>query len=1259
MSRGKRFGKTWWGNLWIEAMERIDYDTNRLSRGKSYARGDKVSAIEIDSHGKVTAKVKGSRPRPYKEEISISSFNSQEKAAIKAIISNDPGLAAELSMGRLPENMLQYLEKRSISIFPKSWNDIDAHCNCPDWANPCKHLAAIYYTIANEIDKDPLILFKLRNLDLSQLLEQTDFKKTDESGNVTILENGIGDASPFIHYRNIKTQSKGDLKNPDNKDDFTQDSKSRSLIDLSNLVDKKECESVFALLSENPLFCTTGNFKNILLKAYKNISESIDKIEIKENGYNFNNAVFTMICPSFAELSHTTPRKKSIKSFEEQSSFFITPHTSVSGKRSFLSSFELFGSSKGKMLSIPQIEADTLVLIKKRGLLIPVGSILDIFLDLPFGLSAGHTSRWADFLNTVVSVARALAGSSSFAPVVQSFAGGANDSKSFHIVYKPLYRSEKLQETINYLASIIPQGFVFCPKEEGVAENYKAIDELLTLILTYIVKKYSNIKPNENDKLAKAFFSGEAFHAERFEEQQTAKAISNWLGWLNLKPVSIAPVIEIGLPEAQSEKFILRVKVMDRKSRVSSAVLLREVFDGKKDELFTLPIELVRREISRQLTAAGEHVPILKALLSYKGKKHANLSSETLVEFLTKGRSICSLLGIKAILPKSLLYMATPRVALSAKAKSDKVKSISYLNLNDILDFSWQISIGDVSVSAEEFSKIAESAAGVVKFMDQYLFVEPDYINALLKRLKEPVPRLSPMETLKAAVTGEVSGIVFNPDLMLKQMIDALSAAKDVSLPSELKATLRPYQQRGFSWLYNNTVRGLGSCLADDMGLGKTVQVLALLLKLKEEKWSQKKALVVCPTTLIGNWMMECEKFAPTIEVSIYHGASRDLTGQADLVITSYGMLRRDIAIFKKIKWSTVIIDEAQNIKNSDTEQTKAVKSLPAKSYIALSGTPVENRLMELWSIFDFINEDYLGKKQEFAKGFAYPIEKYKDESKIRKLIKATSPFMLRRLKSDKTIIKDLPDKIVKEQHCFLTKEQAALYQQTVQSIMLEIEGNEGIARKGLIFKLMTALKQICNHPVQYTKKGIADKRHSGKAMRTLDLLNEAMSAGEKTLIFTQYKEMGNLLSDLIWEELQAEPLFFHGELSRIQRDEMVQKFQNDDSFSIMIVSLKAGGTGLNLTSATNVIHYDLWWNPAVEDQATDRAYRIGQSNTVLVHRLLSLGTFEEKINEMMNAKRELASLTIAVGESSLSELSNQELKELFNLNAASYDSAD
>lgn len=439
--------------------------------------------------------------------------------------------------------------------------------------------------------------------------------------------------------------------------------------------------------------------------------------------------------------------------------------------------------------------------------------------------------------------------------------------------------------------------------------------------------------------------------------------------------------------------------------------------------------------------------------------------------------------------------------------------------------------------------------------------------------------------------------------------------------------------------------------MADDMGLGKTIQVITLILKLKEEKRLNSAGLIVCPTTVIGNWEKECRRFAPTLATSIYHGQERDLdTSNLDLLITSYGILRRDIELFKDRDWSIVVIDEAQNIKNPETDQTKAVKSLNSSIHIAMSGTPVENRLTELWSIFDFINKGYLGYMKNFIQRYAIPIEKYRNRQAIERLRRITAPFILRRLKIDKSIIDDLPEKIISDEYCYLTKEQVAIYEQIVEQTMKEIETSEGIKRRGLVFKLITSLKQICNHPVHYTKKGRVTKQASGKAERVVSLLEKIISVGEKTLVFTQYKEMGELLVDIFKREFKEEILFFHGGVPRNKREKMIEEFQGEEGCPIMVISLKAGGTGLNLTAATNVIHYDLWWNPAVEAQATDRTYRIGQKRSVFVHRFITLGTFEEKIDEMIKAKRELAELIVTTGEEWITELSNRELRELFKL---------
>ncbi len=1254
MSRIRKYGKTWWGNAWVEALERIDHNTNRLPRGRRYANGGRVSEIKIDASGRVHAKVKGTRPTPYKIDIRLKGFSQQEKETAGAIIAEDPALAAELSMGRLPEKILPLLEQHNISLLPETWSDIIAHCSCPDWANPCKHLAAVYYIMANEIDKDPLILFKLRNVEPRELMREAGFTgRESAAGPTAILAEGMAAGAPiFTPYQKVIISRLKSGAAAQNTEPAAQPA-GEEPVDLSALADSKESESIFTLLGDAPLFYSGGDFKALLLKAYKNISRSMATLALQENGFSFKDMAFTLIYPSAAELKKILLDNHGKRQFRQALSFFTFP-LPASGEGKSGSAVRFFPAGEEKMLDIPLATGDKMMLKRKRGVLLPAGDVWDLFLPLPFKLPVNRTSPGADFLSAVTAVAQALARSSSFIPVLRSLdtdkvkTGGRGN---FYVVYRPLDRSGKLRPVMAYLASIMPPDMIFCRKEKGILEGADAAEELLTLILTHLVGRFAGINPDAGDKTVRAFFCGEPYLVEKFEEEQTAKAISDWLGWLNLRPAEIAPVLKIGLPRPGKEKFSLKVYVENKKDPLAPVLPLKELFSGQK-ELFSRPAAFVRREVARQLTIVGAYIPILKKLLSHKGNKQASLAPPNLAEFVTGGQQICSLLGIRVMIPKELKQMAVPRLALAAGTARSSEKKVSYFNLDEMLEFAWQVSLGDVAMTGEEFRRLAESASGVVKFKDRYLLLKPEEVEGILAKLRNPAPRLSSMDALRAAATGEAAGAVFNPDRVLRQLVDDLGAPGEVVLPAGLQANLRPYQHRGFKWLYHLAVRGLGSCLADDMGLGKTLQVIAVLLKLKEEGGLAGPALVVCPTTLIGNWVKECNKFAPSLEVAVYHGSDRRLNIKGvDLVITSYGILRRERAKFKRNKWGLLVIDEAQNIKNPESDQTKAVKSLAAGSRIAMSGTPVENRLMELWSIFDFINSGYLGERKNFAGYFALPIEKYRDGESVDRLKKATAPFLLRRLKSDRSIIKDLPPKVVKEENCYLSKEQAALYQQVLEQVMGEIEQSEGITRKGLVFKLMTSLKQICNHPVQYSKKGKVARQHSGKAEKALDLLEQIVAAGEKALLFTQYREMGALLVELIRDELQIEVPFFHGGVSRLKRDAMVEEFQGDkDAAPVMVVSLKAGGTGLNLTAATHVIHYDLWWNPAVEDQATDRTYRIGQNRTVLVHRLISLGTFEEKINAMMASKRELAELAVATGEISLSELSNVELKELFRL---------
>lgn len=516
---------------------------------------------------------------------------------------------------------------------------------------------------------------------------------------------------------------------------------------------------------------------------------------------------------------------------------------------------------------------------------------------------------------------------------------------------------------------------------------------------------------------------------------------------------------------------------------------------------------------------------------------------------------------------------------------------------------------------------------------------------------------MTPAKMLQVALAREYKGAKVELTPEVKKLIAEWTTLKDVPVPKGINAQLRPYQERGYAWMYHNMRLGFGCILADDMGLGKTLQVITFLQKLKDEnQLEQKPALVVAPTGLLANWQAELQRFAPSLSVFLYHGAKRNMNQFSyDILLTSYGLVRSDVDLLKKRKWWVVVIDEAQNIKNNDTAQSKAVRSLKADVHIAMSGTPVENRLTEYWSIMDFANKGYLGTIKSFKEEYVNPIQDYGDVACADRFRRITSPMMMRRLKTDKTIINDLPDKIEQDEFAMLTPQQAALYKKVLEESMKVIEGfdesdnKQLFERQGIILQMMLALKQVCNHPTQYLKDGQFVPSLSGKTEMLLDLIDSIVESGEKVLVFTQFKEMGDMLQRFIEERIGVQPMFLHGGCSIKQRKEMVDRFQqNKRSDRVFILSLKAAGTGLNLTAATHVVHYDLWWNPAVEAQATDRAYRIGQKKNVVVHRFITQNTFEERINDMINNKRTLAEMTVSTGENWIGKLSNKELKEIF-----------
>jgi SNF2 family DNA or RNA helicase len=619
-------------------------------------------------------------------------------------------------------------------------------------------------------------------------------------------------------------------------------------------------------------------------------------------------------------------------------------------------------------------------------------------------------------------------------------------------------------------------------------------------------------------------------------------------------------------------------------------------------------------------------------------QKEVVLKIERLEKFILEQKEIIQDLGIGVIIPKELQKLLRPKLKIKAKATSQNLTT--FLSLDKLLEYDFFLAIGDKEISKEEFEELLKSGKRLVKFKENFIHLDPKEVELIFKQMQKH-KKLSKFDLLH---------LNFNSDLeldeTLKIFIDDIFKLKEYPLPP-LKATLREYQKKGFLWAVNNLLNGFGVILADDMGLGKTLQAIAIIYFLKQNSYTKKPVLVVVPTTLLGNWTKEIEKFAPSLSYSTYYGTSRKFK-KSDIVLTSYQILRRDLEKFKKEKFDMIVIDEAQNIKNPLTSTAQSVKSIKTHYKIALSGTPVENNLSELWSIFDFAIPRYLKSLKDFQKEYAKEIEINKNPEIAKRLKNITAPFMLRRVKTDKSIINDLPQKIVIDQYITMEKEQAALYGSFLEEMLDSIKNSDSKDRSGLIFKLLISLKQICNHPKNFDSSYDIDYRLSGKSKLLIELLETIIQADEKVLIFTQYTQMGDILQELIKKELLVEPLYLKGSLSKSKRDELIESFNKDEDKKIFILSLKAGGVGLNLTSANNVIHYDLWFNPAVENQATDRAFRIGQTKNVNVFRFITQNSFEEKIDKMIKAKEDLQNLSVSVGEKWIGKMSDGELKSLF-----------
>ncbi len=606
----------------------------------------------------------------------------------------------------------------------------------------------------------------------------------------------------------------------------------------------------------------------------------------------------------------------------------------------------------------------------------------------------------------------------------------------------------------------------------------------------------------------------------------------------------------------------------------------------------------------------------------------------------------------------------------------------SQLGLQTLVRYSWEISLGGLKLTLAEFEKLAkDGSTPLVRVGGQWAEVRAEDVKAAAKFIREhPGGEMTVLEAIRMAhgsmdeegaalpIVGiETSGwlgAVFGSS-------DESQSLPEVEAPPTFRGELRPYQLRGVAWMSFLERFGFGACLADDMGLGKTIQVLALLAR---ERYLHSQGpyaeapvpptLAIVPMSVLGNWEHEARKFCPSLKVLVHHGAERHQdeafiakAGDTDVVLTTYALAHRDQELLARMPWRRIILDEAQNIKNPAAKQAQSVRQLHADHRLALTGTPVENRLSELWSIIDFCNPGYLGTIGNFRRRFSLPIERYSDKGRREQLRRLVRPFILRRLKTDEGVAGDLPEKVESREYCHLTSEQAALYEATVNTMLRDIDRVEGMHRRGMVLSTLIRLKQICNHPAQllkdhdFSQPGAPDATRSGKCVRLVEMLQEVMASGEQALLFTQFRQMGKLLVALLQQELGKPVLFLHGGTTQKQRQELINKFQKADGTTpLLILSLKAGGVGLNLTAATHVFHFDRWWNPAVENQATDRAYRIGQTKRVQVHKFVVRGTLEERIDAMIEQKTELAEQIVGAGERWLTELDTSQLRDLLTL---------
>jgi len=983
-------------------------------------------------------------------------------------------------------------------------------------------------------------------------------------------------------------------------------------------------------------------------------------------------------------------------------------------------------------------EAVVMVPYSVPSLAVPPADALDVLdaMDASFGEAAAISGRTSAvdagaglrYYVTVGRFVRWLLAQQRFVPsVVQDFAG------NLHGLWQPWLADEATVHRLQRLTAAMPPAARAADDGAG-SQAWPILEDLIVrvcdsqcrrvLVAETMHDTIAGRKPAEDPHVA--WLTGlldapDGISAVGEQKPELVKRVRNWIGQLDQRGISSSWRLSFRLEEPLDLPAAPAASTADGEVQITPPASgltwpLRLGLQSVEDPRVTIDAEDVWLMPAEGGVVLGHRVDqpqelllaeLARAARLYKQAEKAleqaepaglQLTTNQAYEFLREHRSILAEQGFIVHVPA---WWDAPGTRLGVRLHIDSGEapqtapgsaSPPRIGLNTLVNYRWQISLGQTSLSLQDFQKLAAMRSPLVLIDGRWVEVRPEDVQAAVAFIREnPGGEMELGRAIRLAYAADLrqTGLpVVGMDVsgwLASVFGDGTGPQKMPMLgaPDGFVGSLRPYQVKGLSWLSFMDRFGLGSCLADDMGLGKTIQLLAMLLHERQGLLPTSEqpgpTLLVVPMSVLGNWVRESRRFAPSIRVMVHHGPLRaqgeaflKVASEHDLVVTTYSLAHRDRETLARVPWWRIALDEAQNIKNPVAKQTQAIRSLDTPRRIALTGTPIENRLSELWSIIDFINPGLLGTIHDFRSRFALPIERYRDQIRAKRLRSIVQPFILRRLKTDPNVIADLPEKVESKEYCYLTPEQASLYESTVKQMLSAAEAAEGIHRRGLILAGLVKLKQICNHPEQYLKDrgedadgtgivwGAAAPARSGKCVRLIQMLDEVIASGGQALVFTQFRQMGNLLAQMLRRELDREVLLLHGGTTLKDREAMIAAFQKGDgSNPVFILSLKAGGVGLNLTAANHVFHFDRWWNPAVESQATDRAFRLGQTRTVQVHKFVVAGTLEERIDQMIEQKSELADKVIGSGESWLTELSLSQLRDVLMLRPDAVATAD